>query len=166
MRVQPPLYIRRANAVWQAIQVDLCEGQPFMMACLISQDRLPELSCVIEFFEDHKASTLYLGQDLQTLVDAFKTDSVSEAPKPQVPVRPAVIAANEAYAKEGQRKRKRRKGPRTTHTLKGWHKRNGPNGSFVMRWNTISDGKERRYRPDDDTQAFVWRNGKLVPALI
>ena len=128
MRVQPPLYIRRANAVWQAIQVDLCEGQPFMMACLISQDRLPELSCVIEFFEDHKASTLYLGQDLQTLVDAFKTDFVSEAPKPQVPVRPAVIAANEAYAKEGQRKRKRRKGPRTTHTLKGWHKRNGPNG--------------------------------------
>ena len=160
------LHERVADTVWQAIQADLCDGEPFMMACLISQDRLPEASCVLEFFEDHKSDGLYLRQDLQTLVAAFKTDFVSDAPKPQAPVRPAVVEANEKYAKEGERKRKRRKGPRTTHTLKGWHKRNGPNGSFVMRWNTISDGKERRYKPDDDTQAFVWRNGKLVPALI
>ena len=160
------LHERVADTVWQAIQADLCDGEPFMMACLISQDRLPEASCVLEFFEDHKSDGLYLRQDLQTLVAAFKTDFVSDAPKPQAPVRPAVVEANEKYAKEGERKRKRRKGPRTTHTLKGWHKRNGPNGSFVMRWNTISDGKERRYKPDDGTQAFVWRNGKLVPALI
>ena len=160
------LHERVADTVWQAIQADLCDGEPFMMACLISQDRLPEASCVLEFFEDHKSDGLYLRQDLQTLVAAFKTDFVSDAPKPQAPVRPAVVEANEKYAKEGERKRKRRKGPRTTHTLKGWHKRNGPNGSFVMRWNTISDGKERRYKPDDDTQAFVWRNGELVPALI
>ena len=160
------LHERVADTVWQAIQADLCDGEPFMMACLISQDRLPEASCVLEFFEDHKSDGLYLRQDLQTLVAAFKTHFVSDAPKPQAPVRPAVVEANEKYAKEGERKRKRRKGPRTTHTLKGWHKRNGPNGSFVMRWNTISDGKERRYKPDDDTQAFVWRNGELVPALI
>ena len=160
------LHERVADTVWQAIQADLCDGEPFMMACLISQDRLPEASCVLEFFEDHKSDGLYLRQDLQTLVAAFKTDFVSDAPKPQAPVRPAVVEANEKYAKEGERKRKRRKGPRTTHTLKGWHNRNGPNGSFVMRWNTISDGKERRYKPDDDTQAFVWRNGELVPALI
>ena len=158
------LYQDRASAVWQAIQVDLCEGEPFMMACLIAQDRLPEASCVLEFFEDHKSSTLYLSQDLQTLVDAFKTDFVSEASKPQAPVRPAVIAANEAYAKQGARKR--RKGPRTSHTLKGWHKRNGPNGSFVMRWNTITDGKEPGYKPEEGTTAFVWRKGELVPALI
>ena len=160
------LYQDKANAVWQAIQVDLCEGEPFMMACLISQGRLPELSCVLEFFEDHKASTLYLSQDLQTLVDAFKTDFVSEASKPQAQVRPSVIAANEAYAKKGRRKR--RKGKMKTYH---WHpgaryKCAAQAGDYVVSWRVLHDGKEPGYRPDKDTVALVWRKGELVPALI
>ena len=53
------------------------------------------------------------------------------------------------YRNETARNRKPKANKYQTHSYTKWNKGQGPNGGAVMRWRTISDGKERQVQDHD-----------------